>query len=756
MGTMMRNRQKPGRRTEHELNALVRRAETRPNRTRRGFPCGGALALLITVSVITVSAIDPAGASGFSAPELTCARSYDLVKSLLKRHISFRELNPQLRERAIDAYIDRIDPSKTLFLSDEVKRLRVRLRGVFFGMQNGECELLEQLHVDLIVRYERMEKQVRDFLSSEDYALDTDVVLILDSDKRGHPQHDEARKRLVVRLLHFQMSNYLSGDMELDKAKEKLIHRYELMTKRVRELEPRDTYGIFLNAFASALDPHSTYYPPEAVEDFEIQMSLSLDGIGVALSSRDGYSIVERIIPGGATYKAEALEPGDKIIAVAQEGEEAVDIIDMSLRDVVSIIRGKRGTKVKLTVLRKSDTTERLEVEIERDKVTIEDAAATLEFRDVEIGGEIRKLAILDLPTFYGDSDPSKRQSSRDVRDLLRQVHDAKAEGLLLDLSRNGGGKLESSVEIAGLFIRKGGIVAVKNVFAEVQVLEDRDEDIIYDGPLVILTSRLTASASEIVAGAMKDYGRAVIVGDDHTFGKGTVQSFVHQPGRLGAIKVTTALFFRPGGASTQHEGVSADIVLPSIFATDDLGERYTQYSLTSQMIPPFLEKPTALTSSSNANQGWPQLSEKMVFELKRRSASRVEESEEFAKIKEQLIKQAEQGDVVYLAELIREREAAEDDTEGNTDDSHDADQSPSDEDAAGDSEDTAVEGSDLEPSTSEGATKPYTDDAPEPTPQREEAIRILADLVELQESLGSSWHVPQSASRSEPRSSQP
>jgi carboxyl-terminal processing protease len=715
--------------------------------------------------LLTIAAAAPSGANVFTAPELTCGRSYDLVKSLLKRHISFRELNPELRKRAIDAYIKRIDPSKTLFLSDEVKQLRLRLRGVFFGMQNGECELLEELQLDLIKRYERMESQVRDYVSNEDYALDTDVRLILDSDKRGHPPDDDARKRLVIRLVHFQISNYLSSDMELDKAKEKLIHRYELMTKRVKELEARDTYGTFLNAFASALDPHSTYYPPEAVEDFEIQMSLSLDGIGVALSSKDGYSVVERIIPGGATDKANALEPGDKIIAVAQEDEEPVDIIDMSLRDVVSIIRGKRGTKVQLTVLRSAETTERLEVEIERDKVTIEDAAATLEFREVEVGGVKRKLAILDLPTFYGDSDPSKRQSGRDVRDLLRQVLDAKADGLLLDLSRNGGGKLESSVEIAGLFIRKGGIVAVKNVFSEVQVLEDTDEDIIYDGPLVILTSRLTASASEIVAGAMKDYRRAVIVGDDHTFGKGTVQSFVHQPGRLGAIKVTTALFFRPGGASTQHEGVSADIILPSIFATDNLGERYTQYSLTSQMIPPFLEKPVRRTNSRKLDLDWPRLSDEMVVELKRRSESRVEQNEAFTKISEQLAKQAERDDVIHLAELIREREEAEEferDAENESSTPNDAAED-SKGSAKGAAEDETATGKDSaadepakETPTGKEAVNAYNEEEPKPTPQREEAILILADLVELQESETPPWHVPQSASRSELPSSQP
>ena len=713
--------------------------------------------LVIAIAFISLGGVVPGvplGAQAFAAPELNCSRSYDLIKSLLKRHISFHALNPELRERSIDAYIERIDPSKTLFLSDEVKKLKGRLIGVFFGMQNNECEILDELHRDLNERYVRMEKEIREFVSREDYAVDTDVVLILDPEKRGHPVDHKSRKRLVERLVHFQMWNYLEGDMDMPKAKEKLIHRYELMTKRTKELEARDVYGGFLNAFASALDPHSTYYPPEAVEDFEIQMSLSLDGIGVALSSKEGYSVVERIIPGGATDKTKALVPGDKIIGVAQEGEESVDIVDMSLRDVVAMIRGERGTTVHLTVLRKGETTERLEVAIQRDKVTIEDAAATLEFQEIEVGGSKKKLAILDLPTFYGDPDPSKRQSGRDVRDLLRQVHEAKADGLLLDLSRNGGGKLESSVEIAGLFIRDGGVVAVKNVFSEIQVLEDNDEDIIYDGPLVILTSRITASASEIVAGAMKDYQRAVIVGDDHTFGKGTVQSFVHQPGRLGAIKVTTALFFRPGGESTQHEGVAADIVLPSLYATDDLGERFTPYSLGSQTIAPFLAP--QMTRASNSQKSWSPLDSQLIAELSRRSLERISKNEDFVEIDEQLSKLSEQDDVVHLAEWIKERE---EDEAASSDE-----ESPSTEDAAGAKEDEAKPesgGEGEEPKTasqdSDADDEQTTEEEEsEPSPQREEAVRILADLIELQEMAQSSWHVPQSASRLESSSSVP
>ena len=725
----------------------------RPSARRR--PLARTRRIAAIAVLLGVAFAGPSGAQMFTPPELDCPRSWELIQNLLKRHISFRALNPELRERAIDAYLERIDPSKTLFLTAEVARLRARLQGVFFAVQNGECQILDDIQVDLAKRYERMEKDVREFVSRPDYALDPDVRLILDPEKRGHPADEAGRKDLVHRLVHFQISNYLSSDMDLPKAKERLIHRYELMTKQVKEVEPRDTYAEFLNAFASALDPHSTYYTPEAVEDFEIQMSLSLDGIGVALSSKDGYSIVERVIPGGATDKLGVLEPGDKIIAVSQQGEPPVDIIDLPLRDVVAMIRGKRGTKVKLTVLRQSDETSRFDVEIERAEVTIEDAAATLEFQEIEVGGKKRKLAVLDLPTFYGDQDPSKRQSSRDVRDLLRQVQEAKADGLLLDLSRNGGGKLESSVEIAGLFIRQGGVVAVKDVFSDVQVLADQDADISWSGPLVILTSRITASASEIVAGAMKDYGRAVIVGDDHTFGKGTVQSFVHQPGRLGAIKVTTALFFRPGGKSTQHDGVAADVVLPSLFATDDLGERYTPYSLESQVIPPFLG---VLGRVSNIpNPDWKPIDTNLLAELQRRSATRIAADEAFKEINEKLAKRAQEDDVIHLGEFMKEREEEEAEAAvrnggANGKDPKADSKAEQKADPKGEAEAKSSDAAKAKPTDAKSAAK--EEEKPEPTPQREEALRVLADLVELQRTDPATWHAQQSALSSESLSS--
>ena len=733
------------------------------SRSLSGFLAAFLVALLLA----------PSGAQAYKQPELTCSTSWDLLQALLKRHISYRGLDTEIRERAIDAYIEKIDSSKTLFLSSEIKDLRRRLAGVFFALQNGECDLLDEIEMDLVKRYERMENDVRTFVSDESYALDTDVRLILDPDKRGHPSNEEGRVKLLHRLVHFQMSNYLSSEMELDKAKEKLIHRYELMTKRAKELEPRDTYGTFLNAFAGALDPHSAYYPPEADEDFKIQMSLSLDGIGVALSSKDGYSVVERIIPGGATERADALEPGDKIIAVQQEGEDPVDIVDMALRDVVAMIRGERGTTVELTVLRKK---ERFEVAIVRDKVMIEDAAATLEKHEIEVDGEIRRLAVIDLPTFYGDADPSKRQSHRDVRDLLRQAAEWKADGVLLDLSRNGGGKLDSARDIAGLFIPEGNVVAVKNVFSEVQYMADPYPDTVYDGPLVILTSRITASASEIVAGAMQDYGRAVIVGDDHTFGKGTVQSYVDQPGKLGALKVTTALFFRPGGESTQHSGVAADIVLPSLFATDEFGERYTPYSLGSQTITPFLGVQSSFSRMSPFGRGdstspveptWRPVNDQLLEELRSRSAERVAEDEEFKEIEELLAEQAEEDDVIHLASWRAEQDEAEDEasedapeagsTEGEEATKGGDAPAPAETPGETDGEDDPESKTTDEDATPSAGDEDEAEEKEEdPTPQMVEALRILADLVELQETAKSSWRAPQSALRSESPSSRP
>jgi carboxyl-terminal processing protease len=632
---------------------------------------------------------------------LTCERIPQLIEAYFQKHITHGYLTEELRERTVDAYLKRIDPSKTLFLESEAQALRTSLMGIFHDVYGGDCSRLEALQQDILRRCREAEDFVRQLVSREDYKVDPDVMLVLDPDKRGYPKTVEELHRLHTKLVHFHMSNYLNSDVGMAEAKKKLIHRYELMTRRASELEPADIYAAFVDAFATSLDPHSHYLSAEVLEDFQIDMRLSLDGIGVALSSRDGYSVVEKVIPGGAADRLGILQPLDKVIAVAQEGDpDFVDVIDMDLRDVVRLIRGKRGTKVHLKVLRQADPAQRFTVTIVRDKIDLEERSAKLRFEERKRGDKTYKLAVIDLPSFYGDRNPAKRQSSRDLRKLLAKVRESGADGLLLDLSRNGGGLLETAVEIAGFFIEDGGVVAVKGTDADVNVLDDPDDSVLYDGPMVVLISRVSASASEIVAGAMKDYHRALIVGDDHTFGKGTVQSMVPLPPGLGALKVTTALFFRPGGDSTQHSGVTSDIVIPSLSNAQDYGEDSQPYSLPPQRIASFL--PVSEDGKVKGHHHWHAVTPEVVQELARRSHARVEGSQVFAEIQREIADEKSNDGVIHLAELLEENEKAKAERQ-----------------ASGGAGDASV------------APPPKVEEAgDEPSPQQLEALQILADYA--------------------------
>ena len=522
---------------------------------------------------------------------------------------------------------------------------------------------------------------------------------MLDADDRGYPTTEEERAELLRSRIHFQISNYLSAGESLDDAKRRLIHRYELRSKHVADVSNEQIYAQFVDAFAASLDPHSNYLSSEVLEDFRISMSLSLEGIGVALSDRDGYAVAERIIPGGAADRHKGLKPKDKIIAVAQDGGEFCRHHRHAIARVGQSDSRKEGHQG-----RAHGPPRR------RDDRPLLDHDRPGQDRPVGAGGEAAprgtrgerqealKLAIIDLPSFYGDPDPGKRQSSSDVATLLRQVQEEKADGLVLDLSRNGGGLLQHAVTISGFFLRKGEIVGIQNSNGQKQVLEDRNEGVLYTGPLVVHTSRASASASEILAGALKDYRRAVIAGDDHTFGKGTVQTVAeYPPGRgEGALKVTTQLFFRPGGKSTQNGGVEADVVIPSLLSSDDFGEEHQPYSLLNQETAPFLG------DGANGRKGsvarWNPLSPETVATLSKRSRARIESSEEFAKVQEKLRKAEENGGVVRLSDILKENEEAK---------------------------------------AEENGSETAETDEEKSTPQLEEAINVLGDLIELQEIQG-------------------
>jgi carboxyl-terminal processing protease len=681
--------------------------------------------------------------------ELTCTAVPEFSRLFLRGHVRFNDLTPEIRERAVENFVVGLDRSRTLLTEAEAQQLRAMLSGVLEDAKKGHCNKLTDAQKAIVRQHERAALLVKAFVRSESYEVDDSASLILDPEDRGYPTDAAARDELLKRMVHFQISNYLSNDTPLDEAKEKLVARYDRRLRRALEVTPDETYSEFLNAFASALDPHSNYLSSQVLEDFRIGMSLSLEGIGVALSEQDGYAVAERIIPGGAADKHGVLKPKDKIIAVAEDDKEFVDIVDMPLRDAVSLIRGKAGSTVGLTILRQGETTERFDTQIVRDKIDLAEQAAKLRFVERESGDKTYKLAILALPSFYGDADPTKRQCTEDVADLLTQVSEEGADGLLLDLSRNGGGLLQHAVTISGFFISEGEVVGIEDSQGRRQILPDRDERVLYSGPMVVHTSRVSASASEILAGALKDYGRAVIVGDDHTFGKGTVQTVSQLPGDNGALKITTALFFRPGGMSTQHAGVSADVVLPSTLSNDDYGEKAQRFSLPPQRTSPFLGDSA---NSSDPKLHWEAVQAQMVAILAERSEGRVETSEAFDEVRERIAEAEEADGVVVVSELMKRREEeSREEAEQEEPESEKGDSRPETSDANPEAAEGESETSDARPdeavpveerSKSAGQAAPdgetqasaavpeQAEDEEKDSPQLEEALTVLSDLI--------------------------
>jgi carboxyl-terminal processing protease len=669
--------------------------------------------------LLLVPAHGPASASGSNAAvvpgakeaedaarsSLACGDLSRLMATYLQNHVLYHSVSDELRERVAESHLRLLDSSRSLFLDAEAAELRKKTRQLFPSLSLDDCSLLDAMHRATIERYREMEDFVRRYVSDEAYAIDPQAELLLDPEKRGFPKTRTDREALYRKLVHFQMSNYVSNGESLPEAKQKLIHRYELITRRAEEMTQDEIYARFLGAFAISLDPHSAYLTPDSLEDFRIHMGLSLEGIGAVLSSRDGYTVVEEVVPGGAADLSGSLQPKDKILAVGQESGDMVDVIDMDLRDVVRMIRGKKGTLVRLAVLRQGAETERFTVRLVRDKINLEEQAAKLEFKTIERNGRKLKLAVLDLPSFYGDKEPDARQATDDVARLLDLVRREKVDGLVLDLSRNGGGLLEYAVRISGFFLKSGGVVAVGDSGKRNQVLEDPDGSILYAGPLVVLTSRVTASAAEILAGAVKDYRRGVVVGDDHTFGKGSVQTVAPLPPGLGALKLTTAMFFRPGGSSTQQSGVEADVVLPSLTQIPDFGEQYQPYSLPARSIDRFAADGEA---GLNGAGGYVAVPRETLERLRKQSEQRVGASERFAEVRKEIAKQRENEGVVKVADL------AEKDEEGDA--ASTGDPAPITGDAA------------MIAPPEPGAARKKKD---EPTPQLEEALEILADLVE-------------------------
>lgn len=585
---------------------------------------------------------------------LTCDSLPVLVQVYLRNHLNQSPLEPGMRERTGEQFVKSLDPSRVTLLQSEVEHLGQSVQGVFDSAMIGDCSVLENVREMMIERASEA-LAVATSILTDAYVLDESVELEIDPEARGFPGSVEERQALQLKLIHFQIASYLLGGLEMKEAKTQLIHRYEIGLKRARDRKPWQMLDLFISSFAQSLDPHTSFLAPSRLQDFQISMHLSLEGIGAQLTWKDGYTIVDEVIVGGAADRQGKLRPKDKILAVAQDTEPFVDVIDMDLPDVVQLIRGKKGTSVRLSILRQGVDTERFEITIVRDKVDIKDSAAKMEVTTFSHGGKDYRFAVLELPSFYGD--PTGRRSSyRDVKELVQQAVRQKVDGMILNLSRNGGGLLEDAVRISGLFLHRGAVVATRSSDGRRNVLEDQDPGIQYPGPLVVLTTRRSASASEILAGAIKDYRRGIVVGDAHTFGKGTVQMFTPLSEELGGVTITTGMFFRPSGKSTQKDGVDADIQLPSIWDRDDFGEKSLDYVLPSTTIAQFRSHQANMP---DIHAGYTPVTHQQIARLKTQSEARVKESTDFAKIGEEVAQVNRNRKVIRISEMMEESKKA-------------------------------------------------------------------------------------------------
>jgi len=579
---------------------------------------------------------------------------YMLAKQLPTIHFSDKKMNDEQAKAAFTLYIKQLDFQKRFLLQKDADELTAFAPYIDDNLEQG-TNALPDAGMDILGgRIDQVEKMVGEILAGpiDFFAADT---LESDPEKLTFAKDlDSLRERWRKILKSEVISRYLELEEEAQKAKEektaesllkeakaKVAKRNKEIFHRLRQENRQDHYDRFFNAVTRAFDPHTNYVPPANKEQFDISMRGSLEGIGALLREEDGFIKVDRIIPGSASARQGRLQAKDIILQVAQGGEEPVDITDMRLRDAVRLIRGPKGSEVRLTV-KKADGSKDV-IPIIRDVVQIEETFVKSTILKKPDG---KKIGLIYVPGFYRDFEKSNngevaRNSTDDTRKELLDLKAKGVEAIILDLRNNGGGALVDAVDIAGLFLSSGPVVQVKNSNGNVRVLNDEDPEIFYEGPLVVLVNAFSASASEIVAAALQDYGRAVIVGGPTTHGKGTVQTVINLNDNipllhankyddLGALKVTIQKFYRVTGGSTQYKGVEPDIALPSILHSLKSGERYLEYSLPWDSIEP------VAFSTSNKHP----LQLKL---LKNKSDERVRKDEDFSVINKEIARVEEQ-----------------------------------------------------------------------------------------------------------------
>ena len=555
---------------------------------------------LITFATIAVNASIPEIKPGtpFTPLEPTREESIttqQVMSNLLRGHYERKRLNDDLSSQVLDTLLDDIDSTHSYLLQSDVKDFEQFRKTLDEALSRGNMKPAFYI-------YNRFQQRVNErlsFLLSElkenagKYTFDSDETLNLDREEQPwatspRELNDLWRKRLKNSILNLRLAG-----KEDDAIIELLTKRYQNQLNRVHQSKPVDAYQTFMNAVTRSFDPHTQYFSPRNSENFNINMSLKLQGIGAVLQTEDEHTKVVRLVPGGPAAKADNLEPEDKIVGVGQDKDgEIIDVVGWRLDEVVDLIRGPKNSTVRLEIIQGNDSTsgDSKIIAITRDEVKLEEQSAQKEVIEVIDNGETRRIGVIDIPTFYIDfqgrmeNRPDYRSTTRDVRRLITELQEENIDGLMIDLRSNGGGSLEEAINLTGLFIPTGPVVQVRGARGNVEVLQDLDPEVLYKGPMTVVVNRLSASASEIFAGAIQDYGRGLVIGGQ-TFGKGTVQSL--RPLTEGQLKITQAKFYRVSGESTQHQGVIPDIMFPSLFDKEKIGESALTLALPWDTIKP-------------------------------------------------------------------------------------------------------------------------------------------------------------------------
>ncbi|MGO1501976.1 MAG: carboxy terminal-processing peptidase [Marinobacter sp.] len=522
------------------------------------------------------------------APTIDQARANILIARQLQ-FTHFRDLgiSNKLSGDVFDAYLNYLDGQRVYLTGSDIQALNKIRNGLGSALKTGQLQpgfdiynLVQKRTIErLQFALETLDAGIEnlDFSSNESILLDR-------SEAEWEPDKQALDELWNKRIKNAVLAQRLNGTDD-EAIIETLTRRYEGQLKRAYQARSEDAFQAYMNAFTGMWDPHTSYFSPRTSENFNINMSLSLEGIGAVLQADNEYTKVVRLVPGGPASKQGQLKPADRIVSVTQEGEKPVNVIGWRLDEVVDLIRGPRNSVVTLEVVPATATDETLTktIAISRDEVKLEEQSASKDTIELERNGETYTVGVITIPTFYADframqaGDPNYKSTTRDVRKLIAELQQDGVNGLVIDLRNNGGGALHEANDLVGLFIDTGPTVQIRNSSNEVQVLNDEDASVSYEGPLVVLTNRMSASASEIFAGAIQDYGRGLVVGSQ-TFGKGTVQAV--RPLNHGQLKITQSKFYRVSGGSTQHKGVIPDIEIPSRIDKTRIGEDALDHAL--------------------------------------------------------------------------------------------------------------------------------------------------------------------------------